>query len=299
MLKTSDAKTATATATARAAVLDRQTNSKIAETSRRGDQIRHSCIYEGTVRHRRRLHADNQFKFAAFMFLLDLDELETVFEGHWFWSTKRFAYGSFRRTDFLKEFDSTLPLKKCVIDFLRDNGIEQPVGRVSLLTQLRYCGFQMNPVSFYYCYSAAEDENDREEVVAIIAEVNNTPWGEQHLYFVPADHGGMNRPRQLIKAENIKKSFHVSPFMDLDMHYRMLFSLPGEKIAVKMENHQRDQKIFDVSLALARKPINSWQLFLVAIKYPLYSFKVFAGIYFQALKLFLKRVPYFAHPGST
>ena len=298
MLETSDAEVPSDNMTPQAALISRQALSTVTQVSSSGDKTCHSYLYEGTVRHRRRLHAENKFKFSAFMFLLDLDELETVFADHWWWSTKRWAYGSFRRSDFCKAFDSALPLKQCAIDFLRANGIEQPISRVCLLTQLRYCGFQMNPVSFYYCYGEDGNGDAGKRIVAIIAEVNNTPWGEQHQYLVPANDEATHRAGQLIKADNIKKSFHVSPFMDLDMHYRMLFSVPGKKIAVKMENHQRGQKIFDVSLALNRKPINSWQLFLVSVKYPLYSFKVFAGIYFQALKLYFKRVPYFPHPGS-
>ena len=292
MLKTSEADNKTPLA----AVLDCQPSSSIPLTSSSCDQIRQSCIYEGTVRHRRRLHADNQFKFAAFMFLLDLDELKTVFKGHWFWSTERWAYGSFRRSDFLKRYDSDRPLKQCAIDFLHDNGVEQPISRVRLLTQLRYCGFQMNPVSFYYCYGEADGKNNREEVVAIIAEVNNTPWGEQHLYFIPADRDGMIPSRKLVKAENIKKSFHVSPFMDLDMHYRMLFSLPGEKIAVKMENHQRGQKIFDVSLALTRKPINSWQLFASGCKISSLQFKSFCRNLFSGPQAVSQTCPLLRSP---
>jgi DUF1365 family protein len=145
----------------------------------------------------------------------------------------------------------------------------------------------MNPVSFYYCYDL-EDRN----IAAIIVEVNNTPWGEQHTYVI----NGFDPTRKLILADNIKKTFHVSPFMEMDMDYRMLFSRPGEKIGIKMENHQNSEKVFDVSLALKRRPLDSVELAKVVVKYPLYSFKVFAGIYFQAVKLFFKRVPFVPHP---
>ena len=246
-----------------------------------------SYVYEGIVRHRRNQHARNHFNFSVFYFLLDLDELDTVFSKHWLWSTRQTRYGSFRRTDYLKEFSAERPLKESVFELLDKTGVETPVGKVRLLTQLRYCGFQMNPVSFYYCY-----DTDDQNVVAIIVEVNNTPWGEQHTYVVRAS----NPAKKLIVAKNVQKTFHVSPFMEMDMHYRMLFSHPCERIGIKMENHQRGEKVFDVSLSLRRKPLNSYQLAKVVVKYPLYSFKVFAGIYFQALKLYLKRVPFVPHP---
>jgi len=228
-----------------------------------------SYIYEGIVRHRRNQHARNHFNFSVFYFLLDLDELNTVFDKHWLWSTKRTCYGSFRRSDYLKEFQTERPLRECAVELLRKSGVETPVGKIRLLTQLRYCGFQMNPVSFYYCY----DTDDR-HVVAIIVEVNNTPWGEQHTYVVR----GSNPEKKLIVAKHVQKTFHVSPFMEMDMHYRMLFSRPSDKIGIKMENYQRGEKVFDVSLSLQRRPISSNQLA------------------FQALKLYLKRVPFVPHP---
>ena len=246
-----------------------------------------SYIYEGIVRHRRNRHARNHFKFSVFYFLLDLDELDVVFNKHWLWSTRRRSYGSFRRSDYLKEFSAERPLKQCAVDLLEKTGVETQIGKVRLLTQLRYCGFQMNPVSFYYCYDTG-DQN----VVAVIVEVNNTPWGEQHIYVVRASEPA----KKLIVAQNVQKTFHVSPFMEMGMHYRMLLSHPGEKIGIKMENHQHGEKVFDVSLSLGRKPLNSLELAKVVAKYPLYSFKVFAGIYFQALKLYIKRVPFVPHP---
>lgn len=281
-----------------------------------------SCIYEGVIRHRRRVPAKNSFKFAAFMFYLDLEEIDRVFSKRWFWSTRKFAYASFRREDHLKQFPATRPLRNCVIDVLSGHGIEQPVGRIGLLTQFRYCGFRMNPVSFYYCY----DQRDQ-RLLAVIAEVNNTPWDQQHVYVIgdhrtknqnpsamaeasidsdaetPAAERRTDESRQChrqryIRTERLNKSFHVSPFMHNDMHYRMIYSLPEDRIGVKMENIENGQKIFDVSLLMHRQPITSTRLFWMGVKYPLYSMKVFAGIYFQALKLYLKKVPFYPHPES-
>ena len=278
-----------------------------------------SCLYEGVIRHRRRIPSENSFKFSAFMFYLDLDELEETFAGGWFWSNRRFSYASFRRCDHLKQFSADRDLRICVGEVLVENGVEAEVGKIFLLTQLRYCGFRMNPISLYYCFSRS---NDR--LIAVIAEVNNTPWDEQHVYVIP-DHesqtaisvstSGSNvashspsgtavaserrtlkKPQRSIKAEKLDKSFHVSPFMHSDMHYRMIYSLPAEKIGVKMENFDTGKKVFDVSMVMHREPITKLKLFWMGVKYPVYSLKVFAGIYFQALKLYLKKVPFHPHP---
>ena len=284
-----------------------------------------SCIYEGVIRHRRRTPVANSFKFSAFMFFLDLDEIEEVFKGRWLWSTRRFAYASFRREDHLKQFPADRCLKGCVEEVLAEHNVDGDVGRICLLTQLRYCGFRMNPVSFYYCYRKSD-----QRLIAVIAEVNNTPWDEQHVYVIP-DHQtdyqnvyqtdyqneegerpersgneaaserrtAVNQPmirQRYIRTEKVDKSFHVSPFMHSDMHYRMLYSLPSDRIGVKMENIENDKKIFDVSMLMQKRSITSLRLLWMGFKYPVYSVKVFAGIYFQALKLYLKKVPFQPHP---
>ena len=276
-----------------------------------------SFLYEGVIRHRRRTPAENSFKFSAFMFYLDLDELDDVFNSGWFWSNRRFSYASFRRCDHLKQFPAQRDLRSCVREVLVDNGVDAEVGKVFLLTQLRYCGFRMNPISLYYCFNKSEDR-----MIAVVAEVNNTPWDEQHVYVIPDNESigsvplgcagsassgpttvtpalerhTLARRQRSIKTEKLNKSFHVSPFMHSAMHYRMIYSLPDETIGVKMENFDEGKKIFDVSMLMHRKPITKQRLFWMGVKYPVYSLKVFAGIYFQALKLYLKKVPFHPHP---
>lgn len=277
-----------------------------------------SSIYEGTVRHRRNLPKIHQFDFRFFMLMLDLDELDSVFNGSWLWSCKRWALCRFKQEDHLKKYISAeekpgpVSLKERAIQALQDNGFEQEVGAIRILTQVSYLGFSMNPVSFYYCFDVGGDD-----LVAIIAEVNNTPWGEQHLYVIPSTE---IKPSSTIRSDDVKKAFHVSPFMSLDMHYRMAFSLPGEKLAVKIENHclpdaadlsrsevdktrmpnsnieRSDLKIIDVSMALRKRPLTTANLNWLLVKYPAISFQVVLGIYWHALMLYLKKIRYFPHP---
>jgi DUF1365 family protein len=146
----------------------------------------------------------------------------------------------------------------------------------------------MNPVSFFYCLDPTG-----ENVIAVIAEVNNTPWGEQHVYIVKGCSGSRN-----VVGHQIEKVFHVSPFMPMDMEYRMIFTPPGERLGVKIENYQDEKRVFDVSMLCEKKPITTWNLNRVLLAYPLISFKVIAGIYWHALRLFLKKVRFFPHPGK-
>lgn len=254
-----------------------------------------SAIYEGTVRHRRNGPKKHQFDFRFFMLLLDLDELDDVFEKNPFWSTSRRALCRLNRSDHLKKHLPQRDLRTRVITELKEHGISSPIGSIQLLTQLSYLGFRMNPVSFYYCYDRAH-----KKIEAIIAEVNNTPWGEQHTYVIK---GSLVDDSTTVRSEQIKKDFHVSPFFDLAMNYRMAFSVPGNKLAVKIENHMLDAasptpKILDVTLALERRKLSHWNLNGLLVRYPLISFRVFAGIYFQALVLYLKKIPFVPHPNK-
>lgn len=267
------------------------------------------------------------------MLMLDLGELKTVFKKRWFWSTDSMSLVRFRQSDRLKSHSHLGDLRERAAAVLAESGVSQPLGSIRLLTQLRYLGFEMNPVCFYYCYAKAaknsrslhgsppveDPEPQPERIIAIIAEVNNTPWGEQHNYVIRAGENlEQETSRQAnIKSPSIDKTFHVSPFLGMNMNYRMAFSIPGEKLGIKIENHLLDRgedqtaeatepeassqsndrkKILEVAMLMDRIPLTGANLNWMLIKYPLISFKTFAGIYFQALRLYLKKVPFFTHP---
>ena len=261
-----------------------------------------SCIYQGKVRHRRNTPKHHQFDFRTFMLMLDLDELNQVFKGRWLWSTQRIAPFRFRQGDYLKRFENVPDLKTRAVEVLKSQGIAQPVGSIRLLTQLRYFGFSMNPVSFFYCYGQADGR-----LMAIIAEVNNTPWGEQHCYVIPASNrrDSKSRATSKVSIDQLDKMFHVSPFMTMEQSYRMAFSIPDEKLGVKIENHLDDpdtdgvKKILDVSMLLNRKPISGFALNWMLVKFPLISFQIFLAIYWQALRLYFKRIPFVSHPKNS
>jgi len=221
-----------------------------------------------------------------FMLYLDLDELPRLFEGRWLWSARRPALARFRREDHFG--DPAVPLADSVRDLVAREAGQRPTGPIRLLTHLRYFGHVFNPVSFYYCF----DEDDR-RVETIVAEVNNTPWGERHCYVLPqrmnVGQGGHGRYFP-------EKVMHVSPFMEMDVAYDWRFNAPAEALTVHMENKRAGRKIFDATLVLEREEIRAASLARALAGYPLMTLKVVAAIYWQALKLWAKGAPVHDHP---
>jgi uncharacterized protein len=244
-----------------------------------------SCLYVGTVRHRRFHPIQHRFQYRLFLVFLDLDELETAFHGRWLWSTRRPAWAWFRREDHLG--DPQRPLIDCVRELASQRLGRCLNGPVRLLTHLRYLGVLMNPVSFYYCF----DETGT-EVEAVVAEVNNTPWGERHCYVLDWRESSNGR---LLRTSH-EKEFHVSPFLPMQMRYCWRMMQPGARLTVQIDDVYHGTKILDATLALVQRPINGRTLAAALVQFPIMSGKVLAGIYWQALKLWWKRVPYFPHP---
>jgi DUF1365 family protein len=248
----------------------------------------HSAIFAGRVQHRRFSPVDHAFSYRLFMVYVDLAELDRVFAGRWFWSATRPALARFRREHHLG--DAATSLEQSVRSLIADTTGVEPSGPIRLLTNLQYFGYCFNPVSFYYCFNREDTE-----VETIVAEVNNTPWGERHCYVL---HPGIDEGRGGLKRYRPAKRMHVSPFMPMDVDYDWRFSQPATNLSVHMENHRQGEKVFDATLSLKRREITTASLARSLYAYPLMTLKVIAAIHWQALRLWLKGSPVFDHPGK-
>ena len=246
-----------------------------------------SAIYSGWVRHRRFAPVENTFRYAVSMAFLDLDELDSVFRGRLFWSTRAFNFAWFRRDDYMIAFSRPdQPLAETVRDLVQSRIGSRPLGPIRLLTNLRRFGFGMNPVSFYYCY-----QPDGVTLHSIVAEITNTPWNEQFSYVLACTQP----PHRF----HFDKAFHVSPFMAMDFTYDWRFNAPGERLAAHMANLKEGATVFDSTLILRRREIGTGVLARELLRFPLLTLKVFAAIYFQAAKLWLKHTPVSTHPNRV
>lgn len=233
---------------------------------------------------------------------LDLDELPSLFDdcAAWSYNTPNLAY--FKRADYFGDVNK--PLKDEILAKVAQEINKKPAGKVCLLTNMRYFGYCFNPVSFYYCYGA-----DNQTLEAIVTHITNTPWGKDYAYV----HDCVNENSSLNLGFNFKKAFHVSPFMPMDIEYIWQFSRPGKHLSVYMQNRQDNKdatakipaekmpgkKMFDATLTLQRLELNPETLNSVLLKYPFMTLKVIGAIYWQALQLWLKRIPFYPNPHNV
>ena len=245
-----------------------------------------SCIYAGHIGHSRYQPVVHRFRYSLFMMYLDLGELEQVFEGRALWSVNRPNLAWFRRRDYMGDPD--VPLDAAVREEAQRRLGHRPEGPVRLLTHLRYFGHNFNPVTFYYCFDPAGSFPE-----AVVANITNTPWGESYSYTL--DCRQRAGPDQEMRFRFDKK-FHVSPFMDMNLEYDWSFRVPGDSLQVQMVLLGNGARQFSANLDLKRRELNGGNLARLLLSYPPMTLKVVAGIYWQALRLWIKGATFYAHP---
>lgn len=235
------------------------------------------AICTGRVYHRRMDQAKHAFSYSLYMLLVDLKDSTLEKCPSHFISTRRFAPIQFRESDYLLgQAGSTLAQR--VKRKLQELGARETVDDIRLLTQGRCLGLYFSPVNFYFCYT-----RDESRCRYLLAEVSNTPWNERHYYLVDMNGSQVN-----------EKSFHVSPFMEMTMDYHWQISPPdssNDDIRVHIENHSPDKgKVFDATLSLKQMELTPASARRTFWRHPVMTLKIVSSIYFEALRLMLKRV---------
>ena len=242
----------------------------------------HSAIYTGWVRHRRFTPRQHKFTYPVFMMYLDLDELPALFEKSCWWSDKPWRPARFQRSDFLG--DENIPLDHAVRNRIFEETGQIHVGPIRMLANLRYFGFNINPISCYYCF------DNGGQLKTIVTEVTNTPWKERHSYVLTCHSD------ERFHRETFDKKMHVSPFNPMRMTYHWCSNRPSEKLSLNLDTVQDGVKQVDATLILNRQAITGRRLTSILLQYPWMTAKVAFTIYWQALKLWIKGVPFHNHP---
>ncbi|HVW94829.1 MAG TPA: DUF1365 domain-containing protein [Mucilaginibacter sp.] len=245
-----------------------------------------SCLYKAHVMHHRLAPKVHRFHYRVFMFYLDLDEIDLLSQKLKLMSRNRFNLFNFRDKDHLQlpreNPDTTQGVRHHITEYLKANGVNIGNGRIMLLTNLCTLGYQFNPVSFYFCY------DEQGSPVCSVVEVCNT-FLEMKPYFLGADARQGDSFRL-----NTGKYFYVSPFIGMDTHFDFNLQLPGEKLQLKIDDYEQNGERFFIStLSGNKKPLNDLTLLLYFLSFPLITLKVIALIHWQALKLWMKKIPFY------
>ena len=240
-----------------------------------------SCIYRGSIRHRCFNPIRHQFKYTTAMLFIDLSSVNRQLDNFPITHSKYPSLGWLRRKDYTG--DSSVCLEHLIRTTVENALGFRPLGKIFLLTHLRYWGFVMNPISVFYCYQP------NGLLQAVVFQVTNTPWGEKIFYAMAIN---TNETKHRF---NFDKRMHVSPFNVMNMQYRCRINSPNENLVLHLENIIGEQKHTDATLTLVSTPLTKGTLSaLVLLRFP-ETIKVFSLIYWQAFKLWIKRVPFVPH----
>jgi hypothetical protein len=260
-----------------------------------------NSLVKGWVRHKRYTPKVHEFDYDMDWTLLDLDTVEELFLQSKLWSVEKANIVSYRVKDFhygleLPEEQSledmrargALANKKAITKSIREKLGKSFSGKVFMMSHLRNYGYNFNSVCFYFCY---EDS----DLKYIVSEITNTPWGERHSYIF--DCTDSRRQAKDIHQFEFDKEFHVSPFIKMNMKYRWTFRITPDDLRVHMSVlDTKNKKYFDATFTGDLLPLSCKVMNRFAWKHAFQPIKMSLTIYWQALKLWLKRVTVHDHP---
>ena len=250
------------------------------------------AIAEASIRHRRYMPKAHAFEAKLNYLWFDADQLERITAQSPLWSDKHWNILNLYSTDFLTDYQGSLRQKveqvlapQAEVELLQD-------WQIRILALPRCLGFRFNSVVFYFIF-----DSQHEQPIFILSEITNTPWNERKVY--------LHDCRQPLQAHgdfkgyefSFEKSFHVSPFMPMEMDYRWRFNFSDSLNVIHMQLFEQQKQVFDATMHFRLCPITfPSQQHYYALRYSLEPLKMMVSIYVQAFKLWWKKVPFYRHP---
>ncbi len=240
------------------------------------------AIYRGQVGHQRLQPKPHGLHYDIQYFWLDLRVLAELPL-----QIRRESFGAFslRRRDYFKgcaEVAGIDDLAEAALARAAQLGADiSLIDQVFLLTPLANWGVYFSPLTQYYLYQQGQPRY-------LLAEVSNTPWNQRHHYLVPLSQTG-------VTEFSHAKNFHVSPFNPLDMQYHWRIDAPEAQFNLLLQNSRQGNKVFSAWFRLIREPLDADNIRNMLIRQPWQNVQVVIRIYWQALILLCKGLPFYSH----
>ena len=232
----------------------------------------------GVVRHLRLRPTAHRFEVATYFLLLPLRSLRATPDPAL--ARNRFGLIAFHDRD---HGDSRADCLAWLDEQLAREGVHDADGEVWLQAYPRVLGHAFKPVSFWYC------ERRDGSLAAVVVEVNNT-FGERHCYLLAGPKLAWGHEQRAAKA------FHVSPFCRIEGQYRFRFARSDERIVARIEHDDNEGPLLLTSVSGTFASATPARQRAAFFGQPLMTLGVIARIHWQALSLWIKRVPFVRKP---
>jgi len=242
----------------------------------------------GHVVHHRYSPKEHRFTDRMYWHLVAIDDLNSWCQQSLFRSHNGFNIYGLCDRDYVVKDKRSISIK--LNEYLQQQTGEVFNGHVLLMTHPRFINVGFNSVSFYFCYQ-------QDQLTFIVSEINNTPWGDKQLYFHDC-----RQQDKTSKADtydfSFDKTFHISPFVPMDIHYQWRFKVNAEGVDVHMKLSKDGDSIMYVGMQTLWCASDTKAGLSLTVRRPAQAWKMWLNIYYQAARLWLKKIPFYNHPNS-
>jgi DUF1365 family protein len=226
----------------------------------------------------------HRFVYRVFSLLVDLDRLNELDSMSALFSVNKPNLASFHESDHVERAGETI--RAFADRLLAGAGIAEPAARILLLAYPRIFGYVFNPISVYFAYG------DNGRLIALIYSVRNT-FGQRHTYVAPVEPGDLSEAGV---RQTRTKIFHVSPFIDMGACYHFRVLPPGKVVRLRIHETEKGEPLLAATFVGEAKTLATPQLAACLLKIPFMTWKITAGIHWEALKLRLKGARFHKSP---